>query len=101
MLGKILRPQLESLTKKYPGVVANPRGQGLMQAVDFIKEGRPDKELCRRVMEEAYRLGLILLNAGESGIRIMPPLVIREKELKQGLKLFDQAIFEALKSIAG
>ena len=42
-------------------------------------------------------MGLILVDAGDAAIRIMPPLVITIKELGKGLRLFDQAIENALK----
>ena len=90
---------LKQLAERYGGVIANARGIGLMQAVDFIDaNGNPNMALRHRVIQEGYRLGLILIGAGESAIRIMPPLVISERELRRGLRLFETAIENALKS---
>lgn len=97
-VGKRLAEALEEFSKKYAPRVANPRGLGLMRAVDFLDEkGKPDKALRHRVIQEGYRLGLILMDAGDAAIRVMPPLVITIAELDKGLKLLDQAIANALK----
>lgn len=98
VIGKIVDWELKELSRKYAPRVANPRGLGLIRAVDFLDaNGNPDKALRHRIIQEGYRLGLILVDAGDAAIRIMPPLVITIKELGKGLRLFDQAIENALK----
>lgn len=97
-LGRILKEKLQQLCEKYPGIVANVRGFGLMQAVDFVdKFGLPNKALCGKVIEQGYLYGLILLGTGESAVRVMPPLVISEQELLDGLERLDCAISDAIK----
>ncbi|MEK7590434.1 MAG: aminotransferase class III-fold pyridoxal phosphate-dependent enzyme [Patescibacteria group bacterium] len=97
-LGRILRSKLQWLCEKYPGIVANVRGFGLMQAIDFVdKFGNANKALCEKVIEQGYLYGLILLGTGESAVRIMPPLVISEQELLDGLERLDCAISDAIK----
>ena len=97
-LGRLLREYLKELCSRYSEFVANPRGLGLMQAVDFIyRPGMPNKKLCNVVIEMGYRYGLILLGTGESAVRIMPPLVISEVELINGLERFNKVISEAIK----
>lgn len=74
--------------------LANPRGLGLMAAVDVVnrKSGRPDRKLRQRILAEAFRRGLILLGGGTSAIRFCPPLCINATQLGVGLGVFDEVI---------
>jgi len=44
------------------------------------------------VVERALERGLLLLAAGANVIRLLPPLVISEEELAQGLAILEQCL---------
>lgn len=62
-------------------------GLGLMQRIVF-----PTSEYRDRVVAEALKRGLFLMGAGESAIRIMPPLTIRQEEIDAALNILLEAI---------
>ena len=92
-LGGYMREQLEFLQQKYP-VIGDVRGLGLMIGVEFISDGKktPAVDFRNRLMEKAFKKGLLLLAAGESSIRLAPPLVIEEEEIDTGLSIIEDCI---------
>ena len=73
-------------------MIANPRGLGLMCAVDVVSKrtGKEDPKLRQRILTAAFQRGLILLPCGATAIRFCPPLCINETQLDVGLKIFDE-----------
>ncbi len=76
------------------GALRNPRGLGLMRAVDVVDPdtGRPDPELRDRVVQTAFRQGLLLLGCGEHAIRFCPPLCITAEQIDTALGLLESAL---------
>jgi 4-aminobutyrate aminotransferase len=74
--------------------VTNPRGLGMMGAVDIVSRtsGKPDQKGRSRITTEAFQRGLIVLTCGEAAIRFCPPLCINEAQLDVGLTLFDEVV---------
>src|SRR5262249_46587682 len=72
--------------KSWPGgfgAVGGVRGLGLMLAVGLVKAqstGEPAGEFRNRVVERAFERGVLILGAGESSVRISPPLVITSEQ---------------------
>lgn len=81
-----LRTELEAL-KKYPGVVEDVRGAGLMLGVQLAPE---HVDRTKEVVGKAMDNGLIVLTAGKGCIRIMPPLTIGAEALRYGTGLLDK-----------
>ncbi len=76
--------------------IANPRGLGLMLAIDVVKaDGGPDQHKQNLIVTEAFKRGLLTLQCGECGIRITPPLCITPDQLGAGLDTFAEAIAAA------
>lgn len=97
-LGDHLRKRLLEMAERHE-VIGDVRGLGLMQAIELVKD-RDTKEHAAaerdRVIEQAYRRGLILLPAGRSAIRLIPPLIVDEAFLDEGMDILDVALQEAL-----
>jgi 4-aminobutyrate aminotransferase len=70
------------------------RGLGLMDAVEFTHNGQPDPETTKAVAGAALDNGLILLTCGtyDNVIRWIPPLVVTQHEIDQGVELFADAM---------
>lgn len=76
-------------------VVAEIRGRGGMIALEFITEdGAPNAALTSAVAAECKQAGVLILTCGLDGnvIRLLPPLVIPEALLRDGLQVLRAAI---------
>ena len=92
-LGKIVSHRLNEMMDKYP-LIGDVRGIGLMQAVELVKNKKtknPAEKETDKILKHCYKNGLILLPCGTSGIRFIPPLVIKEDELNEGLDILNGA----------
>ncbi|MEM2993343.1 MAG: aminotransferase class III-fold pyridoxal phosphate-dependent enzyme [Candidatus Nitrosocaldus sp.] len=87
-IGGILLKALRDMADDSNGKVVDVRGIGLMIGVEFIS-----KEVRDNFMLNAFKHGLLLLPAGIKVIRVIPPLIIREDEVNEGVEL----MYEALK----
>jgi 4-aminobutyrate aminotransferase len=81
----ILRP----LAERFPAMIRDVRGLGLMLGVQF-----DSGDTAEAVQLAAFRRGVLVLQAGDDCVRISPPLVITADEMKTGLGLFIEAIEE-------
>ena len=94
-----VRPRLESLAKAFPAV-ADVRGRGAMLAVEFVRPGtlEPDSAVTQAVVRRCHSQGVIVITCGTWGnvIRLLPPLVIDEVLLDEGLDVLETAIGEVL-----
>ena len=99
-LGKLMLDRLNEMKAKYE-VVGDVRGMGLAVGIELVKDKKskaPDAELTRRITQEAFKKGLILIAPiGFYGnvIRIAPPLVIPENLMMKGLDIVEEVIRDA------
>jgi 4-aminobutyrate aminotransferase len=82
---------LESLRKlqAHQPLIRKVRGRGLMIGVDF-----QGGETADAVELACLRRGVLVLRAGDSAIRIAPPLVLRHDQAQVGVRIFEQACAE-------
>lgn len=96
-LGEHMNKRLNEMKEKYE-LIGDVRGLGMMQATEFVKN-RKTKEYAKKerdkIVELAYKRGLILLPCGRSGIRYIPPLTIEEEYLDKGLDVLETCIKDA------
>lgn len=95
-LGEIVTKRMEQLQKECPEI-GDVRGIGAMIGIDLIKDkdpGKPNTELCSKVVKGCAEEGLILLSAGtlKNVIRILSPLVITDEQLNRGLDILENQI---------
>ncbi len=96
--GKYLRKRLDEIQEKY-NFIGDVRGIGLMQAMDFVKDRKtkyPAVKLRDRIEINAFKNGIILLGTGESGIRFIPPLIITDNQIDEGMEAFQKGLKESL-----
>ncbi|QPK79655.1 aspartate aminotransferase family protein [Corynebacterium lizhenjunii] len=92
----IIREVLEPLTEL--GSVAEVRGRGAMIGIEFIDaNGAPNADLTAKVAKTCRDAGVLVLTCGLDGnvIRLLPPLVINESTLRDGLDVLASAIRNA------
>ena len=87
--GEQLLAGLRQLHARFPWLVEDVRGVGLMVGVEF-----PNARLVGLVQAAAFQRGLLLLEAGESAIRLSPPLVVTAAQCRVALRLFAEAVEE-------
>jgi predicted acetylornithine/succinylornithine family transaminase len=84
VMGALLREKLLALQQKHPGI-KDVRGLGLMLGVDL---GRPVGDL----VTAARAKGLLILSAGETVLRIMPPLTVQPDEIDLAVRILDEVL---------
>ena len=87
-VGAFLLGGLRRIQERRP-LIKQVRGLGLMIGIEF-----EDRETMVRVEEAAFRRGLLMLGAGDSVIRISPPLVFRQDQAEIALPIFEEAVAE-------
>ncbi len=78
--------------------IGDVRGKGLMVGVELVKDREskvPAKECRDKIINAAFRKGLLLLGCGENNIRFCPALTVRRTEINTCLTIFDDAVREA------
>lgn len=98
-VGAYALERLEEVLMRHP-TVGQVRGKGLMIGVEFVKDRltkEPAEGLRDRIVDEAFRRGLILLGCGDSTIRISPPLLVTRDEMDEAIDILDEAITESEK----
>ena len=100
LMGKLLRDGLEDL-QKMDARIGDVRGMGLMQAMELVKDPKtkePDAAAAARLMESTKKRGLIIGKGGTYGnvLRIAPPMIVNEAQVKQAVQTIRDSIAEAL-----
>ena len=83
--GEYFIGELKKLQAKYPALVKEVRGRGLILGMELTKEGRP-------VVEHCLANGVIINCTAGSVIRIVPPLIISKEEIDLVVAALDKAL---------
>jgi acetylornithine/N-succinyldiaminopimelate aminotransferase len=86
-VGKQLRDGLQALTARFPKLLAEVRGRGLMLG---LKTTVPHIEMVARLREKR----LLTAPAEDNVIRIVPPLIIEETHVREALAIIGQVCEE-------
>jgi len=81
--------------------VGEVRGRGLMIGIEFEKDQKTKEkspELRNRLVQAAFRKGLLLLGSGDTTLRFCPPLVIDEEQAEFAVKTLEDCIREEEKN---
>jgi len=93
-IGDIMLPRLRQLAQSAP-VIGDVRGRGAMVAIELVKPGtlQPDAAAAAQVAKACHSAGLLVLTCGTFGnvLRFLPPLVIGEALLNEGLSVLEEA----------
>lgn len=80
----VFRQGLASLKDRFPDIIEDVRGEGLMLG---IKAAIPQGELLQAIRAER----LLGVPAGDNVIRLLPPLVVTAEEAREGLARLERA----------
>ncbi|MEU8352265.1 4-aminobutyrate--2-oxoglutarate transaminase [Streptomyces sp. NPDC048845] len=97
---EIMKPRLTALQEKHahdgPVRIGDVRGRGAMLAIELVKPGgkEPDPAATAALAKACHSEGLLVLTTGTYGnvMRFLPPLVIGEDLLNEGLDILEGAL---------
>jgi 4-aminobutyrate aminotransferase/(S)-3-amino-2-methylpropionate transaminase len=93
-IGDIMLPRLRQIAERSPAI-GDVRGRGAMLAVELVRPGgiEPDPAAAAAVARACHQAGLLVLTCGTFGnvLRFLPPMVIGEPLLSEGLGILDDA----------
>ncbi|AKG45825.1 4-aminobutyrate aminotransferase [Streptomyces xiamenensis] len=94
---EIMKPRLRALAERF-GLIGEVRGRGAMLAIELVRPGtkEPAPQATAAVAAACHRAGLLVLTTGTYGnvMRFLPPLVIGEDLLNEGLDILEGALAE-------
>ncbi len=85
--GRELVDGLRPLVDRFPRLVKDVRGKGLMIGVQF-----DSGETADAVQLQAFERGLLVLEAGDDAVRMSPPLVVSQAEAQTAVRIFAEAV---------
>ena len=88
---RFLRQRLEEIAAEYPQVVEAVRGLGLILG---LKAAVPNGELQSAFTAE----GLLTVAAGENVVRLVPPLIITDADIEDGIAMIRRGVQRCLPS---
>jgi acetylornithine/N-succinyldiaminopimelate aminotransferase len=86
-----MRTGIEKLANKFD-FIREVRGEGLMLGVDLSVEGGP-------IVVEALRCGLIINCTHEHILRLLPPFIIRRRDVVDFLNKFETVLSRTAKGL--
>ncbi|MEU7898978.1 4-aminobutyrate--2-oxoglutarate transaminase [Nonomuraea sp. NPDC049152] len=94
-IGEIMLPRLKAMQERYD-IIGDVRGRGAMIAIELVKPGtkEPNPEALAEIVRRCHAEGLLVLTAGTYGnvLRFLPPLVMPEHLLEEGLGILEKAL---------
>jgi acetylornithine/N-succinyldiaminopimelate aminotransferase len=82
--GILFRQRLAEIKDRHPGIVAEVRGEGLLLGLVAVC---PNGELVDALRAEK----LLAVAAGDNVVRLLPPLIIEEREIAEAASRIDRA----------
>lgn len=96
--GRIMEEELTKIIDKYSdSLEITLRGRGMVWGLDFARGGFPGE-----ISKAAFKNRLLIELAGseDNVLKFLPPLIIEEETLREGLALIDQVIGELISNKA-
>ena len=80
----LLKQKLASVVDRYPGVLAEVRGEGLLIGLKAVV---PSGDLVTTLRDQK----LLTVGAGENVVRFLPPLIVTEAEIEEAVQRLERA----------
>jgi acetylornithine/N-succinyldiaminopimelate aminotransferase len=85
--------QLEGLKQRYPDVIVDIRGRGLLIGIKLIQNNREFMALARDQR-------LLVAGGGDNCVRLLPPLILSLDEAREAIEKFEQTCEVIRKKVA-
>ncbi|HLG25679.1 MAG TPA: aspartate aminotransferase family protein [Candidatus Gracilibacteria bacterium] len=86
-MGNYFLKELRKIQARFPSLVEDVRGIGLMDAIELRTQEQRNK-----FQQTALERGIIILGCGEKTIRLLPPLNVTKREIDIGLEIIDGSL---------
>lgn len=86
-VGNYLQSKLHQLSEKYPHLVKNVRGRGLLTAFDF-----PNRENRDYFINQGLKHEVMFLGCSTKTIRFRPALILTESHVDFGMEIMDKIL---------
>jgi acetylornithine/N-succinyldiaminopimelate aminotransferase len=83
-IGLLFKQRLAEIKDRFPGVVAEVRGEGLLLGVRCVV---PNGQLVDALRDEH----MLAVGAGDNVVRLIPPLIITEAEVGEAMGMLERA----------
>lgn len=83
--GAVFARSFKQLQNKFPDLVSEIRGRGLILGLQLTEDPTP-------IAKAARERGLLVITAGTNTLRFVPPLTITESEIQEGMNILEEAI---------
>ena len=87
MLSKYFLSKLNNIKKKYPNIINEIRGKGLLIGIQLKVD---QTKFIKRLMDNK----LLTIRAAENVVRVLPPLNVKKSEINQALKIIEKICLE-------
>jgi len=98
-MGAHLMARMRDWPARFP-IVGDVRGLGLMLGVELVRDQQAKTkapELRDRVVDLAFDRGLLILGAGDSTLRLCPPLIISRDQCDFALDTLEECLTLAMR----
>jgi 4-aminobutyrate aminotransferase len=82
---------LGALAARFPGVITDVRGKGLMIGIEF-----DSPERAEAVQWATFERGLLVLECGKQTVRLCPPLIVSADEMTTGIRILGDVVASAV-----
>lgn len=86
-MGELLLSRLNALKDRYPALIADARGLGLMAGLQFA-DAIPAADVSAKLREN----GLLTAMAGGNVVRFVPPLILQPADIDEAAAILDKTI---------
>ncbi|WP_440679513.1 aspartate aminotransferase family protein [Candidatus Pelagibacter sp. HIMB1517] len=88
-IGEYFEVQLIKLKEKYPSVIEEVRGKGLLRGIKLKSDNA-------KFLNELFEHKMLAVKASENVVRLLPPLIVKEKEIDEAISIIEK-VCEKLK----
>ena len=91
-IGEYLLGRLKDLQKRFR-LIGDVRGKGLMIGIEIVKDPETKEKAIEersKIIQACFEKGLLILGCGENVIRLIPPLIIKQREVDTALTILEE-----------
>ena len=81
--GNYFEEQLIEIKKKFPHVIENVRGKGLLKGIKLKVENL-------KFINQLFDKKLLVVKASENVVRLLPPLIVNKNEIDEAISIIDK-----------
>ncbi|MGA9183762.1 MAG: acetyl ornithine aminotransferase family protein [Candidatus Acidiferrales bacterium] len=100
-MGDLILRETADWTERHK-IVGQVRGRGLMIGIEFVRDQKTKErapELRNKIVQMAFHKGLLVLGSGDTTLRLCPPLLVEEEQVRFALKTLDGIVSEVERTL--